>query len=300
MKHIPLVSVVMPCYNSSRFLREAIESVLNQTFKDFEFIIVDDGSTDNTKEIVLSYKDPRVKYIYKSNGGVGSALKIGCSIAKGKYIARMDSDDICFIDRFQKQVEFLESNSDYVLVSSAVIYIDIYSKVIGRSFPYQSDDLIKEVLTYNSPIAQPAVMFLKEAYDKVGGYVELIISEDFYLWNKMKGCGKFYNLCIPLLYYRIVYTSLSHTLSHEFHIHVNKEIYKMSCLDKVTEHDIHDMNTYISNNIIYDKSPKNKMSIKVYLMWKIASYILGMKFSSELFCYLKTVFKSSHFSKQNL
>jgi glycosyltransferase involved in cell wall biosynthesis len=291
MKQTPLVSVVMPCYNSSKYLKKAIDSILNQTLKDFEFIIVDDGSTDTTKNIIESYNDPKIKYVYKENGGIGSALKLGCALARGKYIARMDSDDICFADRFQKQVDFLESNDKYILVSSAVIYIDDQSKILGRSFPYQNDAEIKEILIYDSPIAHPAVVFLREAYNKTGGYIELVISEEFYLWNLMKRFGRFYNLCVPLLYYRVLYTSLSHTLSHDFHSFVNREVYRLSCQDRVTLQDICDINAYILNNRTHSENFKNKISKKVYLMWEGTSYVLGVRLSSKLFCNLKIVLK---------
>ena len=107
----------MPVYNTKEeYLREAIESILNQTFTDFEFIIVNDGSTNNAEDVILSYKDERIVYIKQENQGVSIASNNGWNKAKGEYIARMDSDDVSFPDRLEKQIQFLEDNPEYSLV----------------------------------------------------------------------------------------------------------------------------------------------------------------------------------------
>ena len=108
------ISVIMPVYNTEKeYLTEAIESILNQTFQDFEFLIIDDGSTEpHVKETILSYNDNRIKYFYKENSGVADTLNFGLSKANGQYIARMDADDISLPERFEKQVSFLDCNPD--------------------------------------------------------------------------------------------------------------------------------------------------------------------------------------------
>ena len=112
----PLVSVVLSAFNDENFLRSSIESILNQSYEDFEFIIVNDGSTDGSQAIIESYDDNRIKLVRNSeNIFLAASLNKGIRLSKGKYIARMDSDDIAHPDRFSKQVEFLESNSDYGL-----------------------------------------------------------------------------------------------------------------------------------------------------------------------------------------
>ena len=114
----PVISVILPVYNAERFLREAIDSVLKQTFVDFEFIILNDGSTDKTEDIILSYKDPRIRYVKnEKNLKLIKTLNKGVDMARGKYIARMDADDISLPERFEKEVAYLEAHPDVAVVS---------------------------------------------------------------------------------------------------------------------------------------------------------------------------------------
>lgn len=206
----PKVSVVMSCYNSGVYLKESIESILNQTFTDFEFIIWNDGSTDLTEEIVMSYNDSRIRYFYHENTGLGQALNLACREARGEYIARMDADDIALNNRLEVEVDFLERNKEYILVSSAVNYIDEYGNRIGRTFPYTWDVIIRGIIYKSSLIVHPAVMYRKDAYFSTGGYLNIGGAEDIILWGRMKNKGKFSNIKMPLLNYRILSTSLSH------------------------------------------------------------------------------------------
>lgn len=201
----PQISVILPVYNAEKYLRESIDSVLNQTYTNFELIIINDGSTDDSENIILSYDDSRINYIKKNNSGISETLVQGIQLSNGKYIARMDADDIAFSTRFLKQVTFLEKNKEYILVGSAVHYIDDSGKFVGRSIPYMSDSSIKYNLRFGSVIAHPSVMFLKEAYLKTHGYNKEIkgMFEDYLLWLEMSKQGKFYNFHSPLIAYRI-------------------------------------------------------------------------------------------------
>lgn len=110
---MPKISVVMPAYNAEKYIGEAIESILNQTFKDFEFIIINDGSVDHTKEIIREYNDPRIVLLENDkNRGIVLSLNKGLDAATGKYIARMDADDIALKNRFERQVEYLDEHKD--------------------------------------------------------------------------------------------------------------------------------------------------------------------------------------------
>ena len=117
------ISVVMSCYNSERFLRQSIDSILMQSYREFEFIIWNDGSTDSTEEIIKSYHDERIRYFYAPNQGLGSALAAACKEARGRYIARMDDDDIAMPNRLDKELAFLELHPDYILASRFKISI---------------------------------------------------------------------------------------------------------------------------------------------------------------------------------
>lgn len=192
----------MPVYNSELYIKEAIDSILNQTFSDFELIIIDDASTDKSVEIIQSYTDSRIQLILKpKNSGYTNSLNYGLTIAKGEYIARMDSDDISLPTRFEKQVAFLEVNSDVVLCGTAFKHIhnDFYVSV-----PEQNDQ-IKVGMLQECKIGHPTVMmrtsFLKKHQLTYNTLMEP--AEDYDLWTRMIHLGKFHNLQEPLLRYRV-------------------------------------------------------------------------------------------------
>jgi glycosyltransferase involved in cell wall biosynthesis len=168
-KNTPLISVVMPVLNGEKYIGEAVKSVLNQTFKKFELIIINDGSTDNTLKVIDQFKDKRIRIIInEKNLGLVKAINKGIFAAKGKYIARCDADDINKEDRFKKQIDFLEKNSNYVLVGSTVELIDELGKKIDESLvrkgynslPITDAQIRKEVLVRN-PISHPSIMIRK-------------------------------------------------------------------------------------------------------------------------------------------
>lgn len=204
----PLVSIILSSYNDDRYIRESIECVLAQSFSDFEFIIWNDGSTDTTESIIKSFQDSRIRYFYHENTGLGKALALACREAKGKYIARIDGDDICMSYRLEKEVAYLESHPDVVLVSSSVIYIDDKGNNIGQSFPWTWNRNIKA--SFN--IVHPAAMFRRDIYEKTCGYQDIKSAQDRILWSKMAKYGKFAIIKEPLIKYRWISTSLSHMI----------------------------------------------------------------------------------------
>ena len=209
-----LISVILPVYNASQFIAETINSILEQTFTDFELIIINDGSTDTSELIIQSFEDHRIIYVKQENRGVGFSIRKGCEMAKGKYIARIDADDICMPERFEIQVDYLRKNPDTVLVSSAVIYIDYAGNEMGRSFPHLSNWAILKRMKYSSTICHPAVMMRKKAYNLTGGYQNIQPFEDLFLWLSLSKYGKLHNLKMPLIKYRILENSVSHQLTN--------------------------------------------------------------------------------------
>ena len=209
-KACPAVSVVMCVYNGERFLKDAIISILSQTFKDFEFIIWDDGSTDRSKAIIESIEDDRIRYFHHENTGLGKALNMACTEARGKYIARMDDDDVSLPDRLQTEYDFLENNPDYVLVSTPAYYINEVGEQIGQTFLYTKDYLIKNKLLVSTCIDHPSVMFRADAYRKTQGYPNARRAQDRLFWSKLAQHGRFINLVNPLIKYRMITDSLSH------------------------------------------------------------------------------------------
>src|SRR6185369_12980087 len=114
----PLISVVLPVYNGEEYLRESIDSILKQSYSNFEFLILNDGSSDRSEEIIQSYSDPRIKYHKHANCGLAATLNKGIELAKGEYIARQDQDDISLPTRLEKQITFLENHSEYAMVGT--------------------------------------------------------------------------------------------------------------------------------------------------------------------------------------
>lgn len=202
----PLISIIIPTYNKSQYLKEAIESVLNQTYKEIEVIVVDDGSTDNTGEVVKSFDDPRVIYFFQKNKGPAAARNSGLRRAKGKYIAFLDSDDLWLKEKLKKQIDFMEKNSEIGLLGTGCYEITDKGKIIGKKiFPIKNEILQKDLIKYN-PFIQSSVMVKREVFDKVGLYDENFReSEDYELWLRIAENYKIRNLAEPLVmkrYYR--------------------------------------------------------------------------------------------------
>jgi glycosyltransferase involved in cell wall biosynthesis len=203
------ISVVMSVFNAELYLKEAIESLLNQTFTEFEFIIINDGSTDSSLEIIQSYNDKRIHVINQENTGLARALNIGIEKSKSNFIARMDADDISLPDRLQKQYEFLSQNPEYVVVGTNAIVIEEEGNYVYTSSQPISDQEAKRVLP-NTPFFHPSVMFRKDTFLKAGKYcISMVKAQDTVLFNRMAIYGKFYNLRESLLKYRIVATANS-------------------------------------------------------------------------------------------
>jgi len=159
-KNNPLVSVLMPVYNGEKYLNEAIDSILRQTYSDFEFIIVNDGSTDKTEEIILSYADERIRYVKnEENIRLIRTLNKGIDLAKGKYIARMDADDISFQNRLEVQVQFMENNPQIGLCGS---FLKTIGNKIGTVRFHTDDDTIRFRLLFSTYLRHPSVMIRKE------------------------------------------------------------------------------------------------------------------------------------------
>jgi len=205
----------MPVYNAANFLPQAIESILSQTYSDFEFIIIDDASTDNSWKIIKEYskKDSRIVPIKnRINLGVSLTSNIAISISKGKFLARMDADDISFSDRIQKQVKILTKNSRLVAVGGQCIVIDKDDNIIGnKNFPTQPEKL-KEMIFWAIPMQQPSMMVnLTKLPKNFKWYAPNNTSaEEVDLIFRFMNYGQITNTQDNLLFYRHLNNSLSH------------------------------------------------------------------------------------------
>jgi glycosyltransferase involved in cell wall biosynthesis len=201
----PKISVIMPTKNAEMYLKESITSILSQSYGDFEFLIIDDHSTDHTLELINGFKDSRIKLIDGDCRGISAALNLGINLAKGEYIARMDADDISLPDRFKEQVFFLDQNSDIGICGTRVIPISNDSR-----FDAEWGNWLKtepKIIDLFGPVivCHPTVMMRKSVIERFDLYYDETIryTEDQDLWFRAIKVTKFYNLGNKLLKYRI-------------------------------------------------------------------------------------------------
>lgn len=201
----PKISVVMAVYNGMPYLKDAVQSILGQTYKDFEFIIIDDASTDSSWEYLKSLKDRKVKLIKnEKNLGLASSLNKGIKAAKGDYIARMDADDISLPQRFEKQINFFKDHDDYILVGSQVMWVDKNNSSISGFDVHLKDEDIRRKLIARNQFHHATVMFKKYDIEKLGAYKNNLNGiEDYDLWFRVIKKGKVANLPERLVKRRI-------------------------------------------------------------------------------------------------
>lgn len=224
-----LVSVIIPCYNAEKYLRESVESIMNQSYVNLEIICIDDCSTDDTLAILekLASKDARVKVLHNSkNMKIASSLNRGLEYSTGEYIARMDADDIALPDRIEKQVNYLEKNKETDICGTWCEKIDSEGKHIGKIiYPLLHNDL-KVMLLFNSCFAHPTIMFRRAIYLSVGGYKDIMPVEDLEYWIRIVKSKRLANIPEILLKYRIHGNNVTKT-------HTSEKLGKLSELLKV-------------------------------------------------------------------
>lgn len=201
----------MPAYNVAKYITKAINSVLAQTFTDFELLIINDGSTDDTEKVIRSFSDDRIRLINQTNQGVAAALNIGLLNAQADLIARFDADDICMPERLMVQYDFLNDNPDYIIVGSDADYMDMNEEfVFTYSMPAHTNNEIQGLPVSKCPFIHSAVLFRKEFILQAGGYnTHACAFEDHILWAKSIKLGKACNLPLVLLQVRLNPESIS-------------------------------------------------------------------------------------------
>lgn len=229
----PMVTVLMSVYNGEKFLKEAVESILNQTFDDFEFLIINDGSTDKSVEIIKEFNDERIRLINnETNLKLIASLNKGINLAKGKYIARMDCDDISMPERLENQVKFLEENKEYGLVGTWYEIIDAEGNKNKKvSYP-TNNDLIKLFLSLNCPLAHGSIIGRTELFKKNSyGSKTYSAVEDYELWTRISKETKIYNIPKYLFRYRVYGESYSDTKTEKMYnetLQLSKDSYKIN------------------------------------------------------------------------
>jgi glycosyltransferase involved in cell wall biosynthesis len=203
----PTISVLMPVYNAERYVAQAVESILDQTFRDFEFLIVDDGSTDGSLEILKRFaaQDDRIRLISRPNTGYVVALNQMLALARGEFIARMDADDISAPNRFQIQLDYLNSHNEILVLGSAMRWIDPDGDLLRDHTPPSDHESIDQahLKRLEAVICHPTTMIRRIAFEKVGYYnPDFFGAEDLDLWLRIAEIGILENLPDVLLSYR--------------------------------------------------------------------------------------------------
>ncbi|MBJ6801934.1 glycosyltransferase family 2 protein [Geomonas propionica] len=210
----PLVTIVLPVYNGARYLREAIDSILGQTFCDFELIVINDGSRDDSSVIAQQYDDPRIRFYTQDNIGLAATLNRGIGLARGRYLARQDQDDISKPDRLERQVRFLEQHPEYGMVGTrAAIWVEGEASPIEFLHPCENEGLRFRLL-FNNPFVHSSMMIRMEVFAAIGTYCtdkSRQPPEDYELWSRVTRRFKVGNLPEVLHVYRETGSSMSRT-----------------------------------------------------------------------------------------
>lgn len=298
---MPKISVIMPVYNTKEeYLREAIESILNQTYADFEFIILNDGSTNNSEDVILSYQDKRIRYIKnETNLGLIQTLNKGINEAEGQYLARMDSDDISLKTRFEKQIEFMDKNTDVGVLGTW-----------WKTFPYDSivkhpskNEEIKAFLRFQySVLGHPTVMIRKSILDEYSlGYKEEDKhAEDYGLWLSMIEKTNFANLEEILLNYRwhdenvsVIHSQVQSQNANRLRLEAQKNILKidtnkiLAALNKVTEEQQIGSEEFTALIDYLEKITQHMSKFANHEIWTISIYKSIVKSSKRDVTFLK-------------
>ena len=221
----------MPVYNGAKYLNEAIESILNQTLTNFEFLIIDDGSTDDSVGIIKSYDSSSIRLVKnKNNVGQSATLNKGLSLAKGKYIARMDQDDISMPERLKKQFEFMENNSNVDICGSWLKLMGKYDGIVELE---TDSERIKINLLTNQNLAHPAVMIRKDTLVKydLNYNPAYSIAQDYDLWVRMFEFSSFANIPEALIKYRMHDNQNSKKMGEQNHAETNNVL--MNLLERI-------------------------------------------------------------------
>lgn len=249
-----MISVILPIYNGEKYLSSCIDSILDQTFKDFELIIINDGSIDATEKIIKNYenKDSRIKSYYKTNSGIVDSLNLGISKAQFDLIARIDADDICHPNRLEKQVALLK---EYDIVGSNALLIDKQGNPLGQTnLPKRQEDIEKSIFSMKPSIIHPSIMFrvsnLKLSNDDKVYSSAFMHCEDLELWLRNLDHCKFCNLQSPLIKLRKHDLNISHISFIQQLINTRLLIYTYKNKHLFTrDNQIEEVLDLISNNI---------------------------------------------------
>tara|TARA_R110001583_G_scaffold192819_1_gene359887 strand:+ start:3881 stop:4795 length:915 start_codon:yes stop_codon:yes gene_type:complete len=231
----PVISVVIPVYNAERYILEALRSVCDQTYQNLEIIVLDDGSTDRSKELIKSVEDERIRLVSRENRGLIATLNEGISLSSGDYIARMDADDICLANRFARQLEYLQSQTKVGVVFTGIEYINANGDVMRKKVSNETRTIESVELLFACPVCHPTAMFNMRVLAKSDIQYDPAFdkTEDFELWTRLSNITQIGILSEALFQYRIHSESITSKNSTEQRKTASKAIMKnLSLIDK--------------------------------------------------------------------
>jgi glycosyltransferase involved in cell wall biosynthesis len=244
MNDQPLISVILPVYNAEKYIQASIESILQQTYSNFELIILNDGSTDGSEALIRGFKDQRIRYFSHQNRGLAKTLNAGIALSIGIIIARQDADDISLPTRFEEQIRFLNQHPEVMLLGTRAQLMDEKGNLKNafHEHPTQSAEL-KTDLLFNNPFVHSSVMIRKEILNRTGDYTAEIF-EDYTLWSAIAAISEVGNLPHNLVQYREVATGISQRATE-----YNKVVYNQSlhnCLPYIEKGQEQDLKNLIA------------------------------------------------------
>ena len=280
----------MPVFNGERTLKASVESVLLQSYSNFELIIIDDGSQDQSLAIIKLFSDERIRVFTQTNSGLAKALNVAISHSNGEFIARQDQDDISMPTRIEKQVRKFNQNSGLVLLGTRGRTINHNGKQLGKiRLPVRNLDL-KYLLIFSNPFIHTSVMMRTNVLKQIGGYSEdnnKQPPEDFELWGRIKELGDIENLKEYLVHYRISAASMSR--KYEDTIAVNYKKIVVENLQKLFNFSERDAIAFF--NLQFLRQNHYRCSVKFRLLYKFTFRFMKLQFESHIFS--MTVYKST-------
>jgi len=294
------ISVIMPVFNAEKTIFKAVESILSQTIKDIELIIIDDGSSDKSFQIISSFEDKRINlYRNKKNSGIVFCLNLGLSLAKGEYVARMDADDICMSDRFFYQLRFFKNNPEFMLVGSGADFIDDNEVKKRKVFMPLTYKKISSFALFGSPFIHPVTMFrsklIKLGYRYSDSYDG---AEDYKLWIDILKDYPVANLEYSLIKYRLSANGITKTedRNHKKRYRVLSSIHKIS-LSRIGDFSDDEIRIFscISSSIFYQDNFCKSIETSSIKNLRKRIMLLASKTDSLDQRYIKTLFDKKYF-----
>lgn len=271
----PVISVLMPVLNGGKYIKQSIESVLSQSFNDFELLIIDDASTDDSIKIVNSIKDKRIQIHHNGKRlGLVQTRQRGVAEARGKFIAFMDCDDISLPDRFGDQLNFLDKNRQISLVGSWIKVIDENGKIVGKTWKHASySEIIPSILLFRNCFTQSSVLIKRECLNSYPFRREFWAAPDYDLWNRLGRIYKLANLAKVLVYYR----SYSNNMSSE----VKQEI--IECSSKIQKENLLTIgiNPTKEELIIHDFLEREQLDVTDVILDKVYLWLSKLIVANE-------------------